>query len=135
MEEINEKLGAILGNPDLMKQIVTMAQALNQQNPPEGTSSKDAQQKPKTPQSKPAPPPQRSAPPVGKNEIEWIQRISAFSKQTSLDQQQQALLKALNPYLSHDRIGKLEKAMHAAKLARFASTSLEQSGGQPKFGR
>ena len=31
MDEMEQKLGAILGNPDLMKQIVSMAQSLGQQ--------------------------------------------------------------------------------------------------------
>lgn len=64
-----------------------------------------------------------------------IQHLMEFSKKTSLDREEQALLKALNPYLSDGRIGKLEKAMHAAKLARFATTALEQSQLQSLFGR
>ena len=31
MDEMEQKLGAILGNPDLMKQIMSMAQSLGQQ--------------------------------------------------------------------------------------------------------
>ena len=136
MDGMEEKLGSILSNPDLMSQIMTMAQSLSQQNqsgqePPQ----KSQAPKPTPPPAKPTPQPAKGAPTFGKNEIEMIRKLSSFSQQAGLDRQQQALLKALNPYLSHDRIGKLEKAMHAAKLAKFASSALEQSGGQLKLGR
>lgn len=143
MEEMEEKIGAILSNPDMMNQIMAMAQALNQQNStspeqpaPPPQPQKSPPQKPQPSQGRSAPPPAKQSPlPIGKTEIELIQKLSKFSQQTGLDKEQQALLKALNPYLSHDRIRKLEKAMHAAKLAKFASVALEQSGGQLKFGR
>lgn len=140
MDEMEEKLGSILGNPELMSQIMAMAQTLNQQQAESQPSQEPSTQqsppsRPKPSQNKAPPAQQKNTPSIGKNEIEMIQKFSALSRQTGLDHQQQALLKALNPYLSHDRLGKLEKAMHAAKLAKFASSALEQSGGQLKFGR
>ena len=72
---------------------------------------------------------------MGKNELEMISRISALSQQTGLGRQEQALLKALDPYLSRDRLAKLEKAMHAAKMARFATVALDRSGVPLKIGR
>jgi hypothetical protein len=50
-----------------------------------------------------------------------LQKLSGFASQSSIDKDQKTLLKALGPYLSRDRISKLEKAMRAAKLARLAS--------------
>ena len=64
-----------------------------------------------------------------------VSRIAALSQQTGLDRQEQALLKALNPYLSRDRLTKLERAMHAAKMARFASVALDRSASPMKIGR
>lgn len=132
MEGLEEKLGAILSNPEMMNTIMSMAKTLGQNQPPPEPAPPP---KPEPPQQKPSPPPQKNPFPVGKNELEMISRISALSQQTGLDRQEQALLKALNPYLSRDRLSKLEKAMHAAKMARFATVALDRSGGPLKIGR
>lgn len=105
MAEMDEKLGAILGNPAMMQQIMSMAQVLGQQTPP--------------PQPEPA---------EGFNPA-TIQNIMQLSSQTGIDPNQEALLTALNPYLPQPRLQKLQKAMRAAKLARIASTFLGQGGG------
>ena len=104
MTEMDDKLGAILNNPAMMQQIMAMAQNLGKQTPP----------------------PQESPPPFDPN---MIQKVMGLSNQTSIDSNQQALLTALNPYLPHQRLSKLEKAMRAAKLARLASTLLNSGGG------
>lgn len=127
MDGIEEKLGSILSNPEMMNTIMTMAKALGQ-SPPE-----PAPQQPSP--AKQPPLQQKASPPIGKNELEMISRISSLSQQTGLDRQEQALLRALNPYLTRDRLNKLEKAMHAAKMAKFATIALDRSGAQPKNGR
>lgn len=132
MEGMEEKLGAILSNPEMMNTIMSMAKALGQNSQPPDAAP---QPKPEPPQQKSAPTSPRGTPPIGRNELEMISRISALSRQTGLDRQEQALLKALHPYLSRDRLSKLEKAMHAAKMARFATVALEQSGVPIKTGR
>lgn len=132
MEGMEEKLGAILSNPEMMNTIMSMANALGQSQMP---TEPPPQQKQESAQQKPSPPPQKSPPPIGRNELEMISRISALSQQTGLDRQEQALLKALNPYLSRDRLSKLEKAMHAAKMARFATVALDRDRGPLKIGR
>ena len=105
MAEMDDKLGAILGNPAMMQQIMSMAQALGQQTPP----------------------PQPHA--VSGPDPAMLQNIMQLSNQTGIDTNQQNLLTALNPYLPQPRLEKLEKAMRAAKLARLASTFLNQGGG------
>ena len=128
MEGIEEKLGAILSNPEMMNNIMSMAKALGQsQGSPEG------QPKPEPVSQKTAPP--KSPPPIGSPELEMISRIASLSQQTGLDRQEQALLKALNPYLSRERLTKLERAMHAAKMARFATIALDRSSSPTKIGR
>lgn len=133
MEGMEEKIGAILSNPEMMKTIMTMAQSLGQnmpqQEPPQAQPQKQAQPQQKTPLQA------KSAPSIGKNELEMISKISTLSQQTGLDRQEQTLLKALNPYLTKDRLEKLEKAMHAAKMAKFATVAFSQSGGPNKTGR
>ena len=105
MAEMDDKLGAILNNPAMMQQIMAMAQSLGQQPPP--------------PKEEPLP----------AFDPGMIQKVMGLTSQTSIDSNQQALLTALNPYLPHQRLSKLEKAMRAAKLARVASTLLNQGGG------
>ena len=54
---------------------------------------------------------------------------------TGIDQNQQNLLSALSPYMSRDKVSKLENAMRAAKLARLASGFLGSGGLQLFTGR
>lgn len=112
MEGMEEKLGAILGNPEMMERIMNMAKSL-------GVS-----QDPEPPQDQPIQP---SGLPGGLDPG-MLQKIAAVAQQTGTDRNQQALLKALQPYLSRDRIQKLEKAMRAAKLAGLASSFLGSGG-------
>lgn len=106
MGELEQKLGALLSNPQLMQQVASMAQLLGQ-----------PQQAPKEP-----PKPALSLP-----DPAMLQNISGLLQKSNIDPDQQALLHALSPYLSQNRIGKLERAMRAAKMAGFASVLL-QSG-------
>lgn len=119
MDDMQQKLNAILGNPELMQQLMGMAQSLGQS------------------QSPPAPPPApqqsgtSSISPEGFRsqglDIAAIQRIAGLAQQTGIDKNQQALLRALSPYLNCEHIAKLEKAMRAAKLAGIAGTLLGNS--------
>lgn len=115
MDQMEDKLGAILGNPDLMRQIMTMAQSLNST--------------PEPAPPKPEPPRQEDA--VPQLDMASLQKIMSFAQQTGIDRNQQNLLKALDPFLPNDRIRKLEKAMRAAKLANLATSAL----GQLNLGR
>ena len=119
MDEMEEKLGAILSNPQMMQQIMSMAQALGQSQPPA---------------AKPEPP-RQEAPPLPNIDLGMMQKLSGFARQGSINHEEQALLKALNPYISSDRIQKLEKAMRAAKIAKFASAFLNSGGLQLLMGR
>ena len=117
MSEMEEKLGAILNNPQLMQQIVSMAQSI-------GNSQSQAQQDP-PPQEKPAP----------AIDPRILQAVSGIAQQNGVDQNQQALLKALSPFLSRGRINKLERAMRASKMAGMASSFLNAGGLQMLTGR
>lgn len=118
MDAMEEKLGSILNNPQMMQQIMSMAQALGQsQNVP-------AQESPKQESS-------------GFPDFDpgMLQKLSGFARQSGVSREEQALLQALGPYLSRDRVSKLEKAMRAAKMARFASGFLNSGGLQLLTGR
>ena len=106
MDELEQKLGAVLNNPQLMQQIMSMAQAMGSQPP----------------QTEPQRQPEQQAMPA--IDPGMLTRLAGLSRQSSIDRDQQALLKALNPYLSKDRIGRLERAMRAAKMAKLAGSFL-----------
>ena len=107
MESLEQQLGAVLANPEMMQQIMSMAQALS-------TSKPEVE-----PQEQPPP-----SPPMPNIDIGLLKKISGFAGQGSIDRDQQALLKALGPYLTQRRIHKLENAMRAAKMARLAAATL-----------
>ena len=112
MYEMEQKLGAVLGNPELMQKIMAMAQSLGQ----------------------PAQPPQEP-PQAPEMDFAMLQRLSGLARQSGIDSQQRALLTALKPYLSGERVSKLEKAMRAAKLAKLASSVLGSGAIQLPSGR
>ena len=120
MDDMESKIGAILGNPEMMAQIMSMAQSLGGGTPP-------------PPPPQPAPQSVISGIPEGLD-IGMITKLAGMAKSANVDKDQQALLIALRPYLSHERIGKLEKAMRAAKLSALA-TSLLGSGFLSQLGR
>ena len=106
MPEMEEKLGAILANPQLMQQIMGMAQALQQQASQQQTPVSEA------------PPTMPDIDPV------MIGKIMNIAGKARIDNNQKSLLHALEPYLTQQRLQKLEKAMRAAKLAGAASAIL-----------
>lgn len=123
MSELEEKLGAILSNPQMMQQIMSMAQAMGSQIPQQKADA--APPKPETSSSAPLP----------NMDPRMLERLAGIAKQGSVDQNQITLLHALSPYLSRDRINKLERAMHAARLADAASSFLNAGGLQLLTGR
>ena len=106
MEGMEEKLGAILNNPQMMQQIMSMAQSLSG---PQEQSRPESQE--------PAAPTFPDFDPV------MLQKVMGMAGHLGVDPNQKALLRALTPYLSHGRVQKLEKAMRAAKLAALASSA------------
>ena len=96
MDELDQKLGQILGNPQLMGTIMELASSL-------GAGS--------------TPGPSADAPAPG-----------MIPEPAGIDDNQQALLRALTPYVSPGRVSRLEKAMRAAKMARLASAFLGSGG-------
>lgn len=110
MDGIEEKLGSVLNNPEMMQKIMAMAQSLGAGSP--------QQEPPKQPQSD-------SLPDI---DLGMLQKFSGIAKQGNIDKQQQALLRALGPYLSRERIRKLENAMRAAKMAKIAAAALGHQG-------
>ena len=106
MDNMESQLNAILGNPQMMEQIMSIAQNFHTE-----------------PQAQPSP-----ADSVPEIDLALVQKLSSIIGKTGIDHHQSTLLQALAPYLSVQRIQKLEKAMRAAKLAGMASAFFTQSG-------
>ena len=117
MDDMQNQLNAVLGNPEMMQQIMAMAQ--NFSPPPETPPPQNAP---------PAPTPEISLPALDPG---MLQKLSGLMGQGGIDKNQQHLLRALSPYISQNRVTKLEKAMQAAKMARLATKLF----GNPKEGR
>lgn len=107
MSEMEDRLNSVLNNPQMMQQIMAMAQSMG------GQSTKEDS------------PPKNDPPP--EIDLGMLQKLSGLAGQSSIDKDQRSLLRALTPYLTRERINKLEKAMRAAKMARMAS-ALMNSG-------
>ena len=108
MSEMEDKLSTVLSNPQLMQQIMSMAQSLGQTSP----------------QPRESPPPQEPS----QVDMAMVQKLSGLAGQSGIDSNQKALLQALHPYLSSNRVAKLEKAMRAAKMAKLASGLIGPGG-------
>lgn len=109
MAEFEDKLNSILSNPDLMGQIMAMAGSMNQQPPP-------------------PPPPQ----PTGFGGMPFDPGAMAgmiqMLKATQLEPKQRQLVQALRGFVPDDRLVRLEKAMQASLIAKFASAAMNQGG-------
>ena len=111
MDEMEEKLGAVLNNPQMMQQIMSMAQAL-------GGNQPQQEQPKREPKSEVFP----------EIDLAMVQKLSGLARQSGIDNRERALLHALQAYLTADRVARLERAMRAAKMAKFATVFLGQQG-------
>lgn len=115
MSEMEDQLGAILGNPQMMAQIMSLADSMGKQQ----------EKKPPPPGPPPGPAPGPPPPGDGGMDMAMVKALTGFARNSCIDKDQQALLKALCPFVSREKLTKLEKAMRAAKIAQQASCLLE----------
>ena len=110
MAEFEDKLNAVLSNPELMGQIMSMAGSLNQQ------------------QTAPPPPPPSSS--FGSMPFDpgAMAGMMQMLKATQLEPRQRNLVQALRGFVPEDRLVRLEKAMQASLIAKFASAAMNQGG-------
>ncbi len=141
MSELEEKLEGILGNPQAMAQIMSLAQSLNL-----GGSEQSSDQSQEADQaSSPAAPAQsESAPPaapaglsgglegmlgaLGNLDAGTLSAAAQLMGQFNSgggDDQRVALLTALRPFVKEERYAKLDKAIQIAKLSRLIRGGLE----------
>lgn len=144
MSELEEKLEGILGNPQAMAQIMSLAQSLNGGGspPPDGTvepSQPQEQSQQEQTQATPAPPPPSPAPvSSGEGLGNLLGGLSSLDPKllsaaagligqfnSGADDQRVALLTALRPFVKEQRYAKLDKAIQIAKLSRLIRSGLE----------
>ena len=106
-DNLTEKLQSILEDPNMMRQIMSMASNLSESGI-----------------LRSAGPPAMPDPAA----VSMLQSLSVLSQQAAIDPQQRALLSALSPYLSQKRIQKLENAMRAAKMTQLAMSLAGKAG-------
>ena len=108
MSELEEKLNALLSDPNSMAQVMQMAQQL---------SGAMGEQKAAPPP--PAPPPQAVPPPapLGGIDPQTIARYLPLLQELTRDTSQTTqLLYALRPFLKEEKQGKIERAARLARL-------------------
>lgn len=143
MSELEEKLENILGNPQAMAQIMSLAQSLNQSGSvaPAGDG---AQAQPQEPPSGAVPPAPAAAAPaqppasagsgesglgslLGGLDPNMLSAAAGLLGQFNGgdDDRRVALLTALRPFVKEQRYGKLDKAIQIARLSRLIRSGLD----------
>lgn len=131
MAEFEEKLQAILGDPETMGQIASLAQALSGgQNGESQPAEGEAPQKPEdgaSPAGEGAPPDLSALlgalgggdSPLAGLDPQLLQTgLRLYAEYSASDDRKAALLSALRPFVKPERYAKLDQAVRIAKLAR-----------------
>lgn len=144
MSEFEEKLNAILSNPDAMAQVASLAQSLNLGGMPDERGGPPPQtgERPQASSSPPSGSGQNAMPGglgalaglgdlLGQIDPKTIQRllplIGELTDNSASDQRMQ-LLYALRPFLKPERRDKVERAAKAAKLLHVGKKLLTSMG-------
>ena len=126
MGQWEDKLGAILNNPQAMSQIMSLAQSLGGQDeagpgadePTEAAAQPAQAAQAQTPQDSPAP------------GLDLDPRLMeagmrALSVWNDPDDPRAALLRALGPFMKNDRRAKLDRAIRIARLSKAVRAALD----------
>ena len=145
MSELEEKLEHILGDPQAMAQIMSLAQSLDLGGPPASAaadvqteSAPGAAPEPAPAPAPPSPAAQTGSPPGGglggllgglsSLDPKLLSAAAGLMGQYAGgggDDQRTALLNALRPFVKEQRYAKLDKAIQIAKLSRLIRSGLE----------
>ena len=126
MAQLEEQLNQILGNPQAMEQIMSLAQSLS------GKQEEQAsEQPPAEPESEPADqPPAESDTPSPLFALDGLDPrllrmgMGLLSEYSAQDDKKTALLAALKPFLKPERQEKMDQAVRIARLTRVIRTAL-----------
>ena len=126
MAQLEEQLNQILGNPQAMEQIMSLAQSLS------GKQEEQASEQPAAePESEPADqPPAESDTPSPLSSLDGLDPrllrmgMGLLSEYSAQDDKKTALLAALKPFLKPERQEKMDQAVRIARLTRVIRTAL-----------
>ena len=121
MAQWEDKLGAILNNPQAMSQIMSIAQSLDGAQDSQGAP--DAQAVPAEPVSPPAAESADTGLELDPKLMEVGMRALAAYRDPNNDRA--ALLQALRPFVKESRYGKLDKAVQIARLSKVVRAALD----------
>ena len=125
MAELDEKLNALLSDPNSMSQIMQMAQQLSA-TMGGGTDAAPQAQQPPAPPSAPVTPP---APPLGGLDPQVLARfLPLLQKYSRSNSQTMQLLYALRPFLKESKQDKVERAARLARLIHLGKKFLTDWG-------
>ncbi len=123
MDNVNEKLNALLSDPGSMAQIMQLAQQLS------GSMGGDTAQPAATSPAAPPPPPPS---PLGGLDPQTIARYLPLLQELTRDTSQTTqLLYALRPFLKDGKQNKVERAARLARLITIGKRFLSEGGGFP----
>ena len=126
MSEFEDRLGAILGNPDAMAQIMSLAQNLGGSTQTEAPSPPPTELPPELPSD-----PGNLFGMLGDLDPQMIQEgMRLFSQLSVADDERTALLSALKPFLKEERYAKMDRAIQIARLSRIIRTALRLFQGR-----
>ena len=137
MSEFEEKLNAILSNPDAMAQVINLAQSLGGSGIPGGAPGQSVPPKESSNKKEPTParePTNAGAAGLGDlfNQIDpaLIGRLLPLLGELNRGDEDERLqlLYALRPFLKPERQEKVERAVKAAKLIRIGKKFLTTMG-------
>ena len=125
MAEFEEKLNAIISDPQAMGQIMSIAKALT------GEGDQEAADAPPQPQPEPAEPnivagmadPLSALADMDPRLLQLGMRV--LSEFSTSDDRKVALLNALKPFVKPERWAKVDKAVQIAKLARVVRVAFQ----------
>ena len=114
MEDLEQKLHEILGDPEAMEGILSMAKSLGLGQPPENGAepSKETETAPEEPSGGFS---------TGDLPFSVGDLLSAASK---MNGKEVALLNALKPFLHPSRRAKIDRAVKAARISRMAGSAI-----------
>lgn len=125
MDDVNEKLNALLSDPGSMAQIMQLAQQLSSSMGGDTAQTVAAA----SPAASPSPPPPA---PLGGLDPQTIARYLPLLQELTRDTSQTTqLLYALRPFLKDGKQNKVERAARLARLITIGKRFLSEGGGFP----
>ena len=127
MDELERALRAVLDDPAQLQELRELAGSMGFPVP---QAQPEPEPAPQAPQPEPVPEPEPARAVFQQQTLP--ESAAAMLRQAGkMDKRQEALLLALKPFLRKERQEKIDRALHAARLASLASLALKNRGRGP----